>query len=67
MSRLGSRDDRRVCDEWEVDAWIGNEVGLELVQVDIERAVEAERSGNGGDDWWILAYAKSTRSEGSIP
>ena len=48
---LGSRDDRGVGDQGEVNTGVGNEVGLELVQVDVERAVEAERGGDGGDNY----------------
>lgn len=47
---LGGRDDGRVGNEGEVDTRVGDQVGLELVQVDVERAVEAERSGDGGND-----------------
>merc|ERR1719466_526763 len=45
ISLLG-RDDRGVGDEREVDPWIRNQVGLELVQVDIESSVEPERSSD---------------------
>lgn len=47
---LGGRDDWGVSDEGEVDTRVRNEVGLELVQVDIEGAVESEGSGNRGND-----------------
>ena len=43
---LGSRDDRCVGDEWEVNTWVGHQIGLELVQINVERAIEAERGGN---------------------
>ena len=33
-----------------MNARVGNEVGLKLGQVDVKRAVETERRGNGGDD-----------------
>ena len=48
---LGSRDDRRVGHEREVDTWVWHKVGLELVQVDVQGAIEAQRSGDRGDDW----------------
>lgn len=50
MRALGSRDDRRIADERVVDAGVGNQVGLELVQVDVEGAVEPQRGGDRGDD-----------------
>ena len=47
---FGSRDHRSVGNKREVDARIWHEVGLELVQVDIERAIETEGGGDGGYD-----------------
>lgn len=47
---LGSGDNWCVGNQREVDAWVWHQVGLELVQIDVERSVEAERSGDGGDD-----------------
>lgn len=47
---LGGRDDGRVRNEREVNTRVGHQVGLELVEVDVERAVEAERRGDRGDD-----------------
>ena len=47
--RLLGRDDRRVGREHEVDARVRHEVGLELGDVHVERAVEAERRGERGD------------------
>jgi hypothetical protein len=43
-------DDGSVGGEREVDPREGDQVGLELVQVDIEGPVESERGGNGRDD-----------------
>eukprot|EP00967_Tisochrysis_lutea_P075247 scaffold101400_cov30-Tisochrysis_lutea.AAC.1 len=50
MVRLLRRDDRSEGCDRQVDARVWNEVGLELGQVDVERAVEAERGGQGRDD-----------------
>jgi hypothetical protein len=47
---LGGRDDGGIGDEREVDTRVGHQVGLELVEIDVERAVETERRGDGGDD-----------------
>ena len=33
-----------------MDAGVRHQVGLELVQVDVEGAVETERGGDGGDN-----------------
>lgn len=45
-----SPDDGGVGREHEVDAGVGNQVGLELGQVHVEGAVEAEGRGQRGDD-----------------
>ena len=50
MEGLISGDDRRVRGQQEVDARVGNQVGLELIQVHVQRALEAERAGEGGDN-----------------
>lgn len=47
---LGGGDNRGVGDEREVDTGVRNQVGLELVQVDVEGTVEAERSSDGRND-----------------
>ena len=46
-------DDRRVGDQGEVDPGVGHQVGLELGEVDVEGAVEAQRGRDRGD---YLAY-----------
>jgi hypothetical protein len=47
---LLGRDDRGVTDERVVDTGIGDQVGLELVQVDVERTIEPERGGDGANN-----------------
>lgn len=47
---LGGGDDGGVAYQRIVNAGIGDQVRLELVEVDIEGAVEAERRGDGADD-----------------
>ena len=42
-------DHRRVVDQREVDARVGHQVGLELGEVDVEGAFEAEGGGDGGN------------------
>ena len=50
MTIFRTGNDRRVGDEREVDAWVRHEVGLELGQVDVECAVEAQRRRDGRHD-----------------
>jgi len=45
-----SRDDWSVGGERKVDPWVGDQVGLELGEIDVESTVEPERGGDGGDD-----------------
>jgi hypothetical protein len=47
---LGGRDNRSVADQGVVDTRVGNQVGLELVEIDVEGAIESERRGDGADD-----------------
>jgi len=46
MRGLRCGDDWCVCDEREVDSWVGNQVGLKFVQIDVEGAVESEGGSN---------------------
>ena len=48
--RLLSRDDGRIGGKHEVDSGVGHQVGLELSDVNVESAIEAEGGGQGGDD-----------------
>ena len=50
MGGLGGRDDRGEGGEGEVDTGEGDQVGLELVQVDVQGTVESEGSGDGRDN-----------------
>ena len=50
MVCLIRRDDRGEGSEREVDTGEGHQVGLELVQVDVEGTVEAKRSRDGGNN-----------------
>jgi len=49
-THLIRRKDRRVGSEREVNPREGNQVGLELVQVDVEGSVESKGSSDGRDD-----------------
>ena len=44
------RYDGRECGEGEVDPWVGHEVRLELLEVDVERTLEAQRGRRRGHD-----------------
>ena len=50
MVGLLGGDDRSIGDQGEVDPGVGHQVGLELSQVDVEGAVEAEGGRDGGHD-----------------
>ena len=50
VGRLGGGDDRCVRYEREMDAWVRHQVGLELVEIHVERTIEAERSCDRGHD-----------------
>ena len=54
---LGGRDNRSIGDQREVDTRVRDQVGLELVQIDVERAVEAERGSDGGDNCVYVSQA----------
>jgi hypothetical protein len=36
-----SRDDRGIADEWVVDTRIWHQIGLELIQIDIQSTIES--------------------------
>jgi hypothetical protein len=50
VGSLGGGDDGSVGNQREVDTRVGDQVGLELVKVDVEGTVEAEGGGDGRDD-----------------
>ena len=50
MRAPGRRYDGSVADKGVVDTRVGDEVGLELVQIDVEGTVEAEGGRDGADD-----------------
>jgi hypothetical protein len=55
VGSLGGRDDGGIGDEREVDTRVGHQVGLELVKIDVERTIEAERRGDRGDHCSVSA------------
>jgi len=67
VGSLGGRDDGRVGNEREVDTRVRDQVGLELVQVDVERAVEAERRGNRGNDLKTVSVTSHSSRQATYP
>ena len=53
VGSLGSRDNGGVGDEREVNTGVGDQVGLELVEIDVEGTIKAERRSDGGDNYDI--------------
>ena len=51
VGSLGGGDDGRISDEREVNTWVGDQVSLELVQIDVQGAIESEGGGDGRDDY----------------
>jgi hypothetical protein len=43
---LCSRDNWSIGDEREMDTWVWDQVGLELVEINVEGTIETERSGD---------------------
>ena len=50
VGSLSGGDNWSVGNEWEVNTWVWNQVGLELVEVDVEGTIEAEGCGDGGNN-----------------
>ena len=51
VGSLGSRDNWGISNKGEMNARVGDQVGLELVEVNIKRTVESEGGGDGRHDW----------------
>ena len=52
---LRGRNDWSVCNKREVNSWVWNQVGLELVQIDVEGAIESEGGSNGRNNYSQLS------------
>lgn len=50
VGRLGCRNNWGICDEWEVDTWVWDQVGLEFVEINVERTIEAQGSSDRRDN-----------------
>lgn len=66
MLALRSRYNRGVADQGIVDSRVGDEVGLELVKIDVESAIKAQRGGDGADDLGNQAVEVFVRRPGDI-
>lgn len=50
VGTLGSRNDRGVADQRVMDTRIGDQISLELVEIDVKRTIESQRGCDGADD-----------------
>lgn len=66
VSTLGRGDDRRVADQRVVDTRVRHEVGLELVQIDVESTVETQRRRDRAHDLGDQAVQVFVRRSGNI-
>lgn len=66
MLALGGRNDRSVADQGVVNTRVRNEVGLELVQIDVEGAIKSKRRGDGADDLGNQTIEMLVRWSGDI-
>ena len=59
MGSLRGRNNRSVGNKREMNTRIGHEIGLEFVQVDVERTIEPKGSGDRGDNYGTFSYKVS--------
>jgi hypothetical protein len=52
---LSSGNDRCVCNEREMNTWVWHQVGLELVEIDVEGTIETEGGGDRRDNYYVSA------------
>ena len=50
MGALVGRDDWRVADQWVMNTWVWDQVGLELVQIDVKSTIKTQAGGNRADN-----------------
>lgn len=50
VAALSGADDRSVRNQGVVDSGVRNQVGLELVQINIQSTIKSQRTGDGGDN-----------------
>jgi hypothetical protein len=66
VAALGGADDGRVTDQGVVDSGIWDQVGLELIQIDIQGAVESQRGGDRADNLSDQTVEVFKRGAGNI-
>jgi hypothetical protein len=54
VGSLGSGNHRGVGDEREMDTGVWDQVGLELVEIDVQGSVETQRRSDGGNNFCLL-------------
>lgn len=57
MGCLGCGDDWGVGNEREMDTRIWNQVGLELIEINVEGSIETERCGDRGDNYLFISIS----------
>lgn len=67
MGCLGSGNDWGVGNEREMDTWVWNQVGLELVKINIEGTIESEGGSDRRNNYKVLATGKFPISKAIIP
>ena len=65
MGSLCGGDDRRVGNQREMNSWVWHQVGLELVQVNVQRTVETQRCSDGGHNCIMSVNALAYIDRGS--
>lgn len=66
VGALGGRNDGGVANERVVNSGVGDQVGLELVEINVEGTVESQRRGDGADDLGDQAVEVLVRRSGNI-
>lgn len=66
MCALGSRNNGSVADQRVVNTRVRNQVGLELVEINVEGTVETKGGGDGGDNLGDEAVQVVVRRTGDI-
>jgi hypothetical protein len=63
----GSRDNRSICNEREMNTWVWNQVGLELVEINVEGTIKTKGRGDGGDNYERTLELMSTSRYNYLP
>lgn len=63
---LGSRNNGGIADQWIMDTWVRNQVGLELVEIDVESTVKTQRRSDGAHNLGDQTIEMLVRGPGDI-